>query len=470
MKFLLNLVLPLLCLLICAVASPAKTSADATATSETDGIAAQAPADGPSVKVDDGYMVPYLATIPGTDITFEMIPVPGGTYKMGSPDSEADHKDDEGPQIEVVVDPMWVAKTEVTWRQYQEFMKLYAIFKDFEAKGVRKVTEENKVDAITAPTELYDSSFTYEYGEEPELPAVTMTQYSAQQYTKWLSLISGTQYRLPTEAEWEYAARGGTTTAYSWGDSTDAIDDYAWYFDNADSTPEVGQKEPNPFGLQDMHGSVAEWTVNQYDESGYEAFADKQPINATEAVVWPEIATNCVVRGGSWENDPPELRSAARMASDDELWKEEDPNFPRSPWWFTSDPSRGVGFRIFRSYKPLPPETITKFWEASAEDALGRHRITSDRGTRRIGLGRPRSSRSRQGSGELGCSPALKTYHSHSALSFNRQTRVRNTCFGWRHRRRRSYCFGTTRAAGIPAATNQIARIGTFRRPRNQIP
>ncbi len=78
-------------------------------------------------------MVPYTVTIPGTDVNFEMIPVPGGTFKMGSPAGEADRKDDEGPQIEVNVDPMWVAKTEVTWAEYQEYMKLYAIFKEFES-------------------------------------------------------------------------------------------------------------------------------------------------------------------------------------------------------------------------------------------------------------------------------------------------------------------------------------------------
>ena len=66
--------------------------------------------------------------------------------------------------------------------------------------------------------------------------------------------------------------------------------------------------------------------------------------------------------------DPEQLRSAARLASDDEEWKEEDPNFPKSPWWFTSDPSRGVGFRLFRSYQPLEKKLITKFWEASAQD------------------------------------------------------------------------------------------------------
>lgn len=334
------------------------------------GISKEKPAEGPAVKVDEGYMVPYTATIPGTDVSFEMIPVPGGTYMMGSPDDEEDRNDDEGPQIEVTVDPMWVGKTEVTWAEYKEYMRLYAIFKEFEAQGERQVDESNKSDAITAPTELYDPSFTYEYGEEPVQPAVTMTQYSAQQYTKWLSLITDQQYRVPTEAEWEWAARGGTTTAYSWGDSADDIDDYAWYFDNADEgAPPVGSKKPNPFGLHDMHGSVAEWTVGQYDEDGYAEFAEqKGPLNAVDVVKWPESASPCVVRGGSWEMDPEQLRSAARLASDDEEWKVEDPNFPKSPWWFTSDPSRGVGFRLFRSYQPLDEERITKFWEASAQD------------------------------------------------------------------------------------------------------
>ncbi len=333
------------------------------------GIVKDEPSEGPSVKVDNGYMVPYSVTIPGTDVSFEMIPVPGGTFKMGSPEDEEDRADDEGPQIDVVVDPMWVAKTEVTWAQYKEFMDLYAIFKEFEAQGKRTINDDNKVDAITAPTELYDPSFTYEYGEEPNQPAVTMTQYSAQQFTKWLSRITGQQFRLPTEAEWEYAARAGTTTAYSWGDSPGDIDDYAWYFDNADEgAPPVGSKKPNALGLHDMHGSVAEWTVNQYNEEGYTDFDKGKPINATDAVTWPENSYPCVVRGGSWEMDAEQLRSAARLASHDEDWKEEDPNFPKSPWWFTSDPARGVGFRLFRSHKPLDESKIARFWEANSED------------------------------------------------------------------------------------------------------
>ncbi|MCO8120347.1 formylglycine-generating enzyme family protein [Stieleria sp. TO1_6] len=348
---------------------PDHARAESPATTSTLGIAKEKPAEGPSVKVDEGYMVPYTFRIPGTDKSVEMVPVPGGTYLMGSPESEADRRDDEGPQVKVTVDPMWVAKHEVRWGLYKEYMELYGIFKSFEASGKRPIDDANKVDAITAPTELYDSTFTYEYGEEDEQPAVTMTQYSAQQFTKWISLVTGQQYRLPTEAEWEYAARGGTQTAYSWGDSADDIDDYAWYFDNADEGQVAGgQKKPNPFGLFDMHGNVGEWTVNAYTEDGYARFADQSDLNATEMAVWPDLPSPCVVRGGTWESDAEDLRSAARLPSDDEEWKSEDPNFPRSPWWFTSDPARGVGFRIFRSYKPLAKDTITKFWEAQSED------------------------------------------------------------------------------------------------------
>lgn len=339
------------------------------------GIAAEKPASGPFVEVDGKFMVPYLEKIPGTDVVFEMIPVPGGTFRLGAGASDTEKRDDEGPQVELQVSPMWVAKTEIRWAEYKQYMKMYSIFKEFEAAGTRLVTDENKPDAITAPTELYDPSFTFEYGEEPNQPAVTMTQYAAQQYTKWLSLLTDRQYRLPTEAEWEYACRGGTTTAYSWGDDAEPIDQYAWYFDNAESGPAaVGTKAANAFGLHDMHGNVAEWTVNQYTEDGYaglaKAIAESGKLNATQAVVWPTESYPCVARGGSWEMDPAELRAAVRLASDDEVWKEEDPNFPRSPWWFTSDPARGVGFRLFRSYEMLDKETISKFWEPSAPNTI----------------------------------------------------------------------------------------------------
>ncbi|TVQ01284.1 MAG: formylglycine-generating enzyme family protein [Planctomycetaceae bacterium] len=353
----------------------------------TVGLSPDKPAEGPYVEVGGQFMVPYTQRIPGTNVDFEMIPVPGGSFLFGAAEDDPEKQEDEGPQVKLDVSPMWVAKTEISWAEYKEYMKLYSIFKEFEAAGKRQVTAENMADAITAPTELYDPSFTYENGEEPQQPAVTMTQYAAQQYTKWLSLLTGQQYRLPTEAEWEYACRGGTTTRYHWGDSADDIGQYAWYFDNADEgLPHVGTKAPNPFGLHDMHGSVAEWTVNQYTPDGHAGLAklvaEKGSLNATEAVVWPTESSPCVVRGGSWEMDADDLRASVRLGSDDELWKEYDPNFPLSPWWFTSDPARGVGFRLFRSYDALPAEQITKFWEPSAPNTINEveTRVLSGRG------------------------------------------------------------------------------------------
>ena len=335
------------------------------------GIRTEQPADGPFVKVDQGFMVSYTSKIPGTDIDFEMVPVPGGSFKLGSPESEQDRNDDEGPQIEVTVDPMWVAKTEVNWEQYEQFMELHHFFQKFQSDGIRIVNEENRVDAVTAPTPLYEPSFTYEYGQEPDLPATTMTQYAAQQYTKWLSAVTGQQYRLPTEAEWEYAARAGTTTVYGWGDTENQADEYAWSSDNSDGPSTVGSKKPNAFELHDMHGSVGEWTINRYQESGYADFVKKSPLNAIDVVRFPTNEVSGVIRGGNWEDDLSMLRSAARLASGvPEEWKEEDPNVPKSVWWYTNDPTRGIGMRLFRSYQPLPKETISKFWDTAAEDVL----------------------------------------------------------------------------------------------------
>jgi len=347
------------------------------------GISDQQPADGPFVAIDGKFMVPYTVTISGSDIQFEMVPVPGGSFLFGGSEDDPEHREDEGQQVKVNVPPMWVAKTETNWAQYSEYMKLYAIFKEFESRGERLVSNSNLTDAITAPTELYEPTFTYEYGDAPEQPAVTMTQYAAQQYTKWLSLLLGEQYRLPTESEWEYACRAGSTSVYSWGDDADGIDDYAWYVENADSGPQpVGTKTPNAFGLHDMHGNVAEWTVNEFTEDGNAWLEGKDSLGPLDTVKWPQQSSPCVVRGGSWEMEPEELRTAVRLASDDEAWKESDPNFPRSPWWFTSDPARGVGFRVFRSYQPLDKETIKKFWETSAENTINEveTRVSTGRG------------------------------------------------------------------------------------------
>ena len=333
------------------------------------GLQKEKPTKGRFVKTERGYMVPYKAAIPGTEIYYEMIPIPGGVVKFGSPTGEAGQHQSETPQTEVRIEPFWMGKTEVTWKEYKHFMGLYVVLKEFEAYGIRKMDEEHEVDAITVPTELYEPTFTFETGDDDDMPAVTMTQYAAKQYTKWLTLISGRQYRLPGEAEWEHACRAGTTTAYSFGDDASKLGEYAWYAENGEQHNHiVGQKKPNPWGLYDMHGSAAEWVADQYDEKGYTMLQTVKSPNGLSAIHWPTIAFPRVVRGGHWGATPQNCRSASRLGSDYDEWKEKDPNVPLSPWWTTSDPSRGVGMRLVRSLDEYDRKVMKNFWEIADED------------------------------------------------------------------------------------------------------
>jgi formylglycine-generating enzyme required for sulfatase activity len=334
---------------------------------ESPGLVKEKPTEGRFVETPLGFMVPYTVAVPGTRVAFEMVPIPGGTVRMGSPDNEAGREASEGPRFEVQLPPYWMGKYEVTWSEYKEYMALYEIFKEFEAQSIREVTDNNRVDAITAPTELYDPSFTFKKGEDPRQPAVTMTQYAAKQYTKWISAITQQPYRLPSEAEWEHACRAGTTTAYSFGDNASDLGDYAWYFENSnETTHRVGEKKPNPWGLYDMHGNVSEWVLDQMLEDGYQRFGGKQISNA-EAIVWPDKLFPRVVRGGNWDSMAAACRSAARLGSNDPKWKSKDPNIPLSPWWFTSDPARGVGFRMVRPLENVAREDMAKYWEPDVD-------------------------------------------------------------------------------------------------------
>ncbi|MBC8355466.1 MAG: formylglycine-generating enzyme family protein [Planctomycetes bacterium] len=353
---------------------------------ETVGLVKEKPTKGRFVETDRGFMVPYTRQIPGTDVEFSMEPIPGGTFKLGSPVSEADRRDDEGPQIEVSIEPYWMGRYEVTWSEYKYFMGLYSVFKDFESQKIRLVNDKTMVDAITAPTELYDPSFTFELGERPRQPAVTMTQYAAKQYTKWLSAITGNQFRLPGEAEWEHACRAGTTTAYHFGDDASKIGEYGWFYDNADEAPrDVGQKKPNPWGLFDMHGNVWEWCLDEYFEDGYAHLAGKHQ-TGQNAIAWPTKEFPRVLRGGSWDDDPEACRSAAKLASHDIDWKAQDPNLPLSPYWFTDDPARGVGFRLLRPLNELPKTEMAKYWEPDAEDISFGVEIRLDEGRGVLGI------------------------------------------------------------------------------------
>jgi formylglycine-generating enzyme required for sulfatase activity len=138
-------------------------------------------------------------------------------------------------------------------------------------------------------------------------PVEDVSWNKVQTFIKYLNQKEGTnKYRLPTEAEWEYAARAGTTTQYFFGDDADNLGRYAWYKDNSgEKTHPVGQKEPNPWGLYDMHGNVYEWVQDWYDENYYVRSSASDPRG-------PSGGKERVVRGGVWYREASYLRSARR--------------------------------------------------------------------------------------------------------------------------------------------------------------
>ncbi|MBN1908883.1 MAG: SUMF1/EgtB/PvdO family nonheme iron enzyme [Pirellulales bacterium] len=294
-------------------------------------------------------MKAYTEKIPGTDVSFDMVPIPGGTFVMGSPEKEKKRNEDEGPQHEVAVEPFWMGKCEVTWDEYD----LWATKLDKQRREIKKIkgdVYDEKADAITHPSPAY-SDMTFGMGHD-KYPAICMTQLAAKTYCKWLSAKTGRFYRLPTEAEWEYACRAGTKTAYSFGDDPKKLGDYAWYFDNSEEQyQKVGKKKPNPWGLHDMHGNVAEWVLDQYVPDFYVKSVGKTLKNPL--AVPTELYPRCV-RGGSWDDEAEALRSAARRGSEEE-WKSQDPQIPQSIWYHTD--ADFVGFRVVRPLRqPTPDE------------------------------------------------------------------------------------------------------------------
>lgn len=345
------------------------------------GIVADAPADGePSVACDDGFMVAYTETIPGTDVAFRMVPVEGGVVRLSvAPEGG------EPAFCEVELPPYWIGETEVTWAQYRPYMKLdrqYAKLQQLttlqrhggaEAKAAlsaaprlaNAVTRAESaaadpstiaVDAVTSPTPLYDPGTTYESGEDPDLPAVTMTPFAAQQFTKWLAALTGHEYRLPSEAEWLHAGADSEPTP-------DALDEAAWYTDNSDWVAQtVGQKAPGRRGLVDLYGNVAELVLDAHNAKGRPELSG-QRVNWEQAVAWPRRGDRRIAKGGWWDAEAEELTAAHRMPTDDGEWKASDPNLPKSPWWFADYPATGVGLRLVRPLRPMDEATRARVWD-----------------------------------------------------------------------------------------------------------
>lgn len=252
----------------------------------------------------------------------EMVVVPGGAFTIGSPADERGRAADEGPQSQVTIaGPLAVARFEITRGQYAAFVKATG----YPVSGgciTDRVAKGKWAPHLT--TTLRDPGF----AQTDRHPVVCVSWHDAQAYVAWLSNAAGKTYRLPTEAEWEYLARAGTTTPYPWGsdanlgcgdmNGTDRIarakypeldappdNTYATCNDGALNTAPVGSYRANAFGLQDMIGNVGEWTVDcatpSYDGIG----TDGRPQT-------PDCAKR-MVRGGGWGTFARQLRSAERI-------------------------------------------------------------------------------------------------------------------------------------------------------------
>jgi formylglycine-generating enzyme required for sulfatase activity len=209
-----------------------------------------------------------------------MIVVPAGRFVMGSPASEADRLPTEGPQHEVTIaKPFAVGRTEVTFAQWDACV----------AAGACRNVSDNA------------------WGRG-DRPVINVGWNDAVQYAEWLARVTGKPYRLLSEAEWEYAARAGTATRFSFGDDDTDLGRFAWYFKNADRRSQaVGTKAANGFGLHDMHGNVYEWVADPWHENYEQAPPDGS--------VWRDkaVPNRHVARSGSWFFDAKNLRSASRV-------------------------------------------------------------------------------------------------------------------------------------------------------------
>jgi formylglycine-generating enzyme required for sulfatase activity len=284
----------------------------------------------------------YKVTVPNTLVSYDMVPIPAGEFEMGST-----RKKDEQPVHKVKLDAFWMQAHEVTWDEYRLFM--------FASQSGETGSPDDTVDAVSRPTKPYvEMSFGMGING---FPAISMTQHAANKYAEWLSAKTGEFYRLPTEAEWEYACRAGTTTAYFFGDDASKLGDYAWYAANSGGTyRKVATKKPNPWGLFDMLGNVMEWTLDGY--------APYQAGEQTDPWVKAKGPYPHAVRGGSW-NDPPDvLRCAARVPSDPD-WKQQDPQLPKSIWYMTD--AQWLGFRLVRPAKIPTAQEMYRYWNSGVE-------------------------------------------------------------------------------------------------------
>jgi len=269
----------------------------------------------------------YTRTLPGTSVSFSMTPVPAGSFIMGSPTTETGRDANEGPQRKINISAFWMGTRELTHDEFQLF------FND------DSLSRNSDIDAVTRPTPQY-IDFSLGMGKQGGFPVNSMSQHTALMYCRWLYQKTGTFYRLPTEAEWEYACRAGSTTSYPFGNDSTKLDEYSWNEHNSGGRyHKTGEKKPNQWGLYDMLGNVGEWTIDQYSDTYFTNLPDK----ASDPITDPVSRYPKTVKGGGYNTSRGMMRSAGRYKSD-KSWNRRDPQIPKSKWWLTD--AAAIGFRL----------------------------------------------------------------------------------------------------------------------------
>ncbi len=248
----------------------------------------------------------------------DVVKIPAGTFKMGSLDSELNHQDNETLHEVTLTRTFYMGKYEVTKAQFTAFLNAVGVAGVNEYESAKHtvsgygeqplftVSEYGWTPVWDADSDKWVSQSNTPETQPDDAPMIQVTWYGAKAYADW---VGGA---LPTEAQWEYACRAGSETIYSYGD--DADEDYMWYTTNSGSqTHKVGEKQPNAWGLYDMHGNVFEWCLDQWDYSNNYQTADTEGAAISDPLV--TTGSNRVLRGGSWFYSAAACRSASRIGS-----------------------------------------------------------------------------------------------------------------------------------------------------------
>ena len=275
-------------MLLAGIAAAQPTAPPAPAKAPSAQPAAKAPAAG-------GRKM-FTQEIKGTTVSFNMAPIPGGTAPDGT-----------------VIKPFWMSTTEISWDVYDVWVFSLDV-------------PEGGTDASTRPTKPY-LLMDRGYGHQG-YPAISMSYKGAEEFCKWLTEKTGRKYRIPTEAEWEYACRAGSKGTYFFGDDAAGLDDYSWYAGNSEEkTHAIGMKKPNPWRLFDMLGNASEWVTGKNGE----------PLTA----------------GGCFRDDAKGVTPASRVEPT-ARWNASDPQIPKSVWWLAD--GGFLGLRVVCEEGPEAPK------------------------------------------------------------------------------------------------------------------